>query len=275
MLEFSATAWTTIIRELDALASDVNLGAVTAIVEGKTGGLVESLERIAGGCRVLGLDLSVSYAEELAERLKKVRSVFDGVFDDSRPKLPPVELARECAILRKRIDDQLAGRLFFAIPGDHRDYYEQKLPLFGPTVQDEFSAAGFDIEEAGKCFALGRYTACVMHLMRVLEVGLDALKVETGIASYSPTWKVALDQILKTTSTKLEKDKTPEERARDGFIRDAVHYLTGVKDAVRNPVMHKVARTYTDETAKEVFAAVRAFMRHLATKLSKAPGSAP
>jgi hypothetical protein len=265
MLEFSATAWTTIIRELDSLASDVNLDAVVALVEGKTGGLVESLERIAGGCRVLGLDLSVSYAEELAERLKKVRSIYD----DSKPKQPPVELARECAILRKRIDDQLAGRFFFAIPGDHRDYYEQKLPLFGPTVQEEFPSAGFDIEEAGKCFALGRYTACVMHLMRVLEVGMDALKVETGIASYSPTWKVALDQILKTTSTKNEKDKTPEERAKDGFIRDAVHYLTGVKDAVRNPVMHKVARTYTDETAKEVIASVRAFMRHLATRLSE------
>jgi hypothetical protein len=267
MLEFSAAAWTAIVRELDSLASLLTVGPhVAALAEGKTGELIESLERIAGGCRELGLNFSLSYAEELIERVRASRSIFEV---SSRAQ-PLVNLPGECAILRKRIDDELNGRLFFAIsPGDHRDYYEQKLPLFGLAVQEKFPAAGFDIEESGKCFALGRYTACVMHLMRVLEAGMDTLKAEVGVDAYSPTWRAALKQIADAVSTKQEKDKTPEERARDTFIRDATHYLIGVKDAVRNPVMHKVARTYTDETAKEVIASVRGFMRHLATRLSE------
>ena len=58
-------------------------------------------------------------------------------------------------------------------------YYETR-PLFGPDVFNNFSSANDDIDEAGKCLALGRGTACVMHLMRVLEVGLAALASALG-----------------------------------------------------------------------------------------------
>ena len=50
--------------------------------------------------------------------------------------------------------------------------FRQEEPIFGPKVRAHFSAATFDIEEAGKRLALRRGTARVFHLMRAIEVGL-------------------------------------------------------------------------------------------------------
>jgi hypothetical protein len=60
-------------------------------------------------------------------------------------------------------------------------------------------SASFDIEEAGKCLAFDRGTATVMHLMRVLEVGLKALAKVLQIA-YAPSW----DSYIKKINTILE-----------------------------------------------------------------------
>ncbi|HXO41386.1 MAG TPA: hypothetical protein VN999_08065 [Thermoanaerobaculia bacterium] len=170
--------------------------------------------------------------------------------------------------LRRRIDHELQSVIFLRVPQERERFFDGR-ERFGDEAETAFPSARYDMEEAAKCFALARYTACVLHLNRVLEVGLDALKKKTGIATHSPTWNAALAQIEKATTAKPEKDKTEAERAEDTFIRDAAHYLTTAKNAIRNPSVHKVERTYTDESAKEVYMAVRAFMRHLATKLSE------
>jgi hypothetical protein len=48
------------------------------------------------------------------------------------------------------------------------------------AVIENFPGAVSDIEEATKCLALSRSTACVFHLMRALEVGLRALGIQAG-----------------------------------------------------------------------------------------------
>jgi hypothetical protein len=181
------------------------------------------------------------------------------------PSLTPEKAYQE---LRRRIDHELETVIFLRVPQWNERFFVGA-ERFGESTEGAFPSARYDMEEAAKCFALSRYTACVLHLNRVLEVGLNALKMKTGVASHSPTWKAAIDQITKAVSAKAEKDKTPEERTMDAFIREAVHYLSTAKDAIRNPSTHEVERTYTDESAKEVYIAVRAFMRHLATRLSE------
>ncbi len=181
------------------------------------------------------------------------------------PVLTPEEAFPQ---LLRRINHELEQIVFLRVDPSRVGFFEGR-ERFGEEVEKAFPSARYDMEEAAKCFALNRYTACVLHLNRVLEVGLDALKKKAGVASHSPTWNAALAQIEKATSAKPEKDKTPDERAEDTFVRDAVHFLTTVKNAVRNPSVHKVERTYTDESAKEVYMAIRAFMRHLATQLTE------
>jgi hypothetical protein len=165
------------------------------------------------------------------------------------------------------VKDEMHTVVAYQVPGAKVSFLNPE--PFGPEVHRRFRSAAYDIEEAGKCLALGRHTACVLHLMRVLEAGLDALKKEVGITDYCPTWKVVLDKIAKAVSTKPEKEKTSEERDHDGFVLDSVRYLSTVKDAVRNPAMHKVEHLYDEEHARDAWNAIRAFMRHLANSLSE------
>ena len=70
--------------------------------------------------------------------------------------------------------------------------FQRSLTLFGTEVAARFPRAIVDIEEAGKCFALGRFTACVFHLMRVVEAGLAAISRSLNIVKHSPTWEAYL-----------------------------------------------------------------------------------
>jgi hypothetical protein len=235
-----------------AEVSDQKLGSMTSVQRLKDRVRKSfEVEGLVHLCTFHGLTASRITAEKI-DRL-----------DASTPLEQLCNLVNE---LQGRLIDELAEPRFFEVSDGEAGFYNNPKGGWESTL-DRFPSAIFDVEEASKCYGLARYTACVLHLNRVLEVGMDTLKIETGITSYSPTWKVALDQISKAVSVKVEKDKTPEERARDAFIRDAVHYLTTVKDAIRNPSTHKAEKTYTGETALEVYMGVRAFMRHLSTRI--------
>jgi hypothetical protein len=127
-----------------------------------------------------------------------------------------------------------------------------------------------DIEEAGKCLALNRNTACVFHLMRVMEVGLRALGASLHDPRIDPKRNPTWDAILKKGDEELLKplaQRAAEWQTDEAFFSTAHASLRAVKDAWRNPTMH-VERIYDDEAALEVWNAVRGFMRHLASKLS-------
>ena len=94
-----------------------------------------------------------------------------------------IKLQSEEVILYNQIEDwykeihsslkrELGLKRLFVIEDRKIELYEQDEPLFGAVVQSKFPAASFEIDEAGKCIALGRYTASVFHLMRVLEIGI-------------------------------------------------------------------------------------------------------
>jgi hypothetical protein len=63
-----------------------------------------------------------------------------------------------------------------ALEPKEKSYFSPREPHFGADVAIKFpSAVTFEIDEAAKCFALGRSTASVFHLMRVMEVGIRAV----------------------------------------------------------------------------------------------------
>ena len=75
---------------------------------------------------------------------------------------------------------ELEGRKFYGPVRRYEQYYEQP-KLFGDDVFENLPSANNDIFEAGTCLALERGTACVMHLMRVVEAGLKVLAAEIGV----------------------------------------------------------------------------------------------
>jgi hypothetical protein len=138
-------------------------------------------------------------------------------------------------------------------------------------VADRFQSAAVDIEEAGKCLALSRATACVFHLMRVMEAGLRALAGSLKDPDLDPKRNPTWDAMLKKCRTELAKpvsQRVPEWVADEPFFSGAATRLMGVKDAWRNPTMH-VEISYTEDQGLDVWNHVAAFMKHLATTLQE------
>lgn len=90
------------------------------------------------------------------------------------------ELQQQMTTLRETFEDELQSKLVLCIPADRAKYFSND-NLFGGYVALALPRVIEDVDEAGKCFAAGRFTACVFHLMRVLEVGVQELASLLGV----------------------------------------------------------------------------------------------
>jgi hypothetical protein len=178
------------------------------------------------------------------------------------------ELADSASELHMRIRDELEETNLWQVMREHIKFLG--VDTFGFVEQKTFQEAHRDIEEAGKCLAFDRGTASVFHLMRVMEVGLRALGRSLADETLNPKTNPTWEKILRRCDEELRKplsSRSPEWRADEQFFSTATANLRAVKDAWRNPSIH-VELSYDPETAVDIWNAVRAFMRHLATKLS-------
>jgi hypothetical protein len=142
--------------------------------------------------------------------------------------------------------------------------FEQTSPL-GAEVEAKFPSANDDIYEAAKCLALGRSTACVMHLMRVCEVGLKTLAHTIDVPPQGD-WGGYLREIEKELERRAKS--AGARTAHEQFYSEAAIALGHLKRAWRNPSMH-VDKSYSPDRAREIFDAVKSLMSHLATKISE------
>jgi hypothetical protein len=83
-------------------------------------------------------------------------------------------LKNDCDNLNQIVVDELDEQLFLFVPVERSKYWSDS-PLFDEKVQKRLPKSVDDMVEAGKCLAVGRYTACVFHLMRVVEIGAKNL----------------------------------------------------------------------------------------------------
>ena len=222
--------------------------------------VVESLTKLEAACERLGLRLASLQIKRMLPALTLPT------------KGEAVALDRFTRQITTIIEDEMSLRLFFFLPEERaRDY--TKPNQFGDQVSAAFPRAISDIEESSKCYALGRWTAAVFHLMRVMEVGLRGLAASLKDPRLDPRRNPSWDSILKKCDEELEKplaQRSLEWQSDEPFFSTAAANLRSVKDAWRNPTMH-VDQTYTDEIAFGVIHAVRGSMRHLAGKLNDQP----
>lgn len=166
--------------------------------------------------------------------------------------------------LMGRLHDEMKAEVFFHLESTNARFLDPL--LFGEAVAKRFPEASIDIEEAGKCFAFGRHTASVFHLMRVMEHGLSALAAFLGVTYEHKSW----DAVIKKMRSEVDDYKASSFKGDLDFLRQALERLTGVQTALRNEVMH--ARAFYDkERAHDIYRSVRAFMGQLATKLVETP----
>jgi hypothetical protein len=216
--------------------------------------LLESLEFFAGECEELALPAT---SDQVRRMIGEVTQ--SGNLSGLKKLLPEA---------MNRLQDECKRKTMMFVESGHIEYFsnsqffDPKDPK-APKVSLQFSSASEDVAEAGRCLACGRPTACVMHLNRVMEVGLRALAAASGVGPQSD-WGRYLSEIDKELQKRMKASgaRTPDEQ----FYAEANVTFDSVRRAWRNPTMH-VDKTYTEERAEEVLIAVRSFMRHLATRL--------
>lgn len=160
-----------------------------------------------------------------------------------------------------RLKDEMQSMRFFTLSAADEVLYDDENP-FGEKVTRAFPSAEYDIEEASKCLAIGRSTACVFHLMRALEVAASVVANKIG-AAITDQYERGLPWGIIASNMKPIIDKMTkgsEEQAK--WYR--VHMmLESVGRAWRNPTAHP-KKTYTVEEARRVFYTAKSFIQELA-----------
>ena len=235
-----------------------------------------SLLKSAKQCCV---SLELPSANKQADRIKK--------WIDTRT-CPPSEFSTLMAELRTRMNEDFEEMVFFCVSDrtrirrffqqcadangiEGRLEFKRAHDLFDPIVVARFPHTAFDIEEAARCAVNLRATACVFHLMRVVEVGILALARMVGIEDPKPSWGAILGKLDKYAyHTKYEELPAKVQPHRE-LIRELLPTMHAIQYAWRNKVDHVENKlipieTITEQESDEIMVAVHGFMRLLADK---------
>lgn len=214
-------------------------------LEGDMKAMVVTLAQLHGVAEKLRL-LSV---------LKQLERVKEAVLSHTTTPKVLLPMVRETY---NRMRDDMEDRILLTIPVENAEIYRQSEPLFGVDVEAAFTSLSEDIAEAGKCLSLGRSTACVFHLMRIMEGALQKFGDKLGVALVgTKNWQNILDE-----TNKAIRGLNPKDKQTVAYAEAAAH-LFNVKLAWRNEVMHP-KQTYTWEESRDIFNATRVFIRDLA-----------
>lgn len=175
----------------------------------------------------------------------------------------------EC--LFQLIMNEMEAELYLCVPKKKdraKLYLSSTKSIVGSQCCTRFKSIKRDLEESAKCFALGRCTASVFHLMRVLEICLHAAEDSLKLPRLKdPNWGVCLARWHAHAIPKLSQSH-PVYTAHEAFYKSVRATLCAVKDAWRNPTMH-VERDYNETESRDIFTAVCVFARNLAEEIDE------
>jgi hypothetical protein len=180
------------------------------------------------------------------------------------------DLADLIGTLMEELEFELGRRMVFYIPLEYAEFYDKPEKWF-PTSPTAFPSAKYDIEEACKCYALERYTACVFHAMAVLQIGLYALAHDLGVFLKYPVELAEWQEVISAIEAKIEplRQLPKSHPKRDElltFYSGCATQFRYFKDAWRNHIAH-MREKYTKTNAHSILLQVRDFMETLSTRL--------
>jgi hypothetical protein len=163
---------------------------------------------------------------------------------------------------------QELSRHFFAyVEADQAKYFRswdeaRSKPPFGAEALRSFPKALRDVALAGNCYACGFNDACVFHLMRVLEKGLESLAAVFVVPFKFENWHNVIEQV-ESKIRKIDSAHGADWKDKQKFYADVACEFMFFKDAWRNHVMHG-RDTYDSEAAQNIHSHVCTFMKKLA-----------
>jgi hypothetical protein len=174
----------------------------------------------------------------------------------------PKQVSQILLTISSVIRAEMSSQLFMRIFPDRVDFYQQE-EFFGPKVELNFPSAKRDNKSAGSCYACDRNTACVMHLMRVLEVGMNTLAATLKVSFERRNW----ENVINDLDTEIKKINGPHAGAdwknKQQFYAEAAKEFRYFKDAWRNHAMH-YREHYDAIEALSILNHTKEFMKHLA-----------
>ncbi len=206
----------------------------------------------------IGLNVAAETIKEVQEELTKQPT--SCTWESLR-----VQLANVREITRK----EARSKTFFYIPPEQLRFVIRigEPWIFGQTVASAFPSTIFDANEAGMCLATSRATACVFHLMRVLERALAALGAVFEVSLSHTNWGPAIDEIeskVRDMHRQAQWKSIPDCKEQQEFYSQAASHFGILKDAWRNYTAHARGK-YTEEQATLIFENVKAFIEKLST----------
>ena len=162
------------------------------------------------------------------------------------------------------LSDELEKHHTYVVAPREGELIDNGIDLFGLEVVHTFPAIRRDVAEGAQCRAYELWTASVMHMMRVAEVGASALADHLGVAR-GATWGMTIGKVLDAFN--VERRAKGDDDLKQ-WASETATYLNFVKDAFRNPAMH-ADMSFDREQAISIYDNTRAFMRILATRFTK------
>jgi len=222
------------------------------------------------------VDLEMDLASDAAARLlSEINSIeMDGA-GASLNKMQVIQLDHQFRQLIDRVPAEFRSRIVLVLPYKAHLLYRPQEPLFGSEVADKFrTTAKEEIEDAGKCLALGLGTACAFHLLRAVEYAFEAiqkcLQLPQPVKGPQKAWGAVLDRYW-TELEGREQLTWPRQwssmQDRQDF-KEIYQFISAVKDTSRDKTMHAVSR-YDTEKARELFDVTKAFMKKVASRMDE------
>lgn len=170
----------------------------------------------------------------------------------------------------QRISDELGSTFLLSISPEKLPFFTGKKSAFG-EVPAKFGSLAYEIEEAGKCYALDRGTACAFHSIRCLEAGIQAMARCLQIPDPTKGSQRSWANILRIVKDRMDA-RWPNQTDRftgDGrLFEDFYASLSAMQNPWRNATMH-LDQKYTDGEAKHLMDVIGGFMNRLASRMDE------
>lgn len=214
---------------------------------------VKTLALVRGHCKAIGMDLSANQAVAIMEELRE-----NGRAEKIKPMVD--ELIR-------RISEELDRHQFGYIPSDRQRYVDPKW-LWDTDIDcaDDTDEVIREFHAAGRCYAFDESTACVFHLMRIVDWCLRKVAASLSIAYDASNWR----GIGKKISDEMEKKyqtKTDEWKKQEPFYAEILTDIQAISRAHRNPALHDIQKNYEPKEALYMLTVVEEFSNHVARNL--------
>ena len=121
-------------------------------------------------------------------------------------------------------------------------------------------------QKSGNCFALGRYTSCVFHLMRIMERLVQEFAADVGaeVTDRGRSIEIKYAEWHKIEDAIQVKIKDIPKGERKSKCNAILGTMGAIRLGVRNDIMHPRG-FYDEEDATRLLANVKSFVHAIAT----------